>query len=302
MPRHLPPLRSLRAFEAAGRHLSFVKAADELAVTPAAISQQIKNLEEWAGQPLFQREPSLSLAPTMAAAVSMLTDAFDRMEQACGRLKPSQRPNTLVVSTSPSFAARWLLSRLERFQTLHPKTDVRLVATTRLVDFATEDVDVAIRFGRGNYPGLFSERLTVEEVVPVAAPRLARNLVSPQDLLGVTLLRNDSLLWDPNFPDWNTWLKSAGLDPATATTRSYGDEASLVIEAALSGLGVALMWRTLIADELDQGRLCAVFPGTALINAFHFVCPHRTLDSPPIAAFRAWIKAEMENQGAPINA
>ena len=161
-----------------------------------------------------------------------------------------------------------------------------------------EDVDVAIRFGPGKYPGLYSERLKVEEMVPVAAPRLAAQLTSPQDLLGVTLLRNDGLLWDPNFHGWQTWLKAAGIDPAKATIRAYGDEPSLVIEAALAGLGVALIWRTLVADELAQGRLIAVFPSTALNNAYHFVCPHSTLDNDNVAAFRDWIKTEMESPHA----
>jgi LysR family glycine cleavage system transcriptional activator len=227
----------------------------------------------------------------------MLTDAFDRMEQASSRLKMPQRHSTLVVSTSPSFAARWLLPRLERFNTIAPKVEVRLTASTRLVDFTTDDVDLAIRFGPGHYPGLHSERLKVEEVVPVAAPRLAQQLKKPSDLLGVTLLRNDGMLWDPNFHDWKTWLKSEGVDPTHATIRAYGDEATLVIEAALAGLGVALIWRTLIADELAQGRLCAVFPGTQLTNAYHFVCPHRSLEKAHIDVFRNWIKSEMETKG-----
>ena len=294
MHRQLPPLRSLRAFEAAGRHLSFVRAADELAVTPAAVSQQIKLLEDWVGQPLFQRGSALSLSPSAKSALPLLTDAFDRLEQVCGRLRVTAKAGSMVVSTSPSFAARWLLPRLERFQSRNPKIEVRLFATTRVVDFATEDVDVAIRFGPGQYPGLHSERLKTEEVLPVAVPRLAQQLKTPGDLLSVTLLRNDGVAWDPGFPDWNSWLKSSGIDPAKATIRAYGDEAALVIQATLAGLGVALMWRTLIADELTDGRLCAVFPGQELSNAYHFVCPERNLHNPSVAAFRDWIKTEME--------
>ena len=187
---------------------------------------------------------------------------------------------------------------MEKFQNLHPKVEVRISATTRVVDFNAEDVDVAIRFGPGHYPGLHSERLKVEDVVPVAIPRLAQQLKEPSDLLRVTLLRNDGLVWDPSFPDWQSWLKSAGLDPTKATIRAYGDEASLVIQATLAGLGVALMWRTLIADELSRGRLCAVFPGQELNNAYHFVCPQRNLSAPGVAAFREWIKTEMETSHA----
>ena len=293
MKRDLPPLRSLRAFEAAGRHLSFARAADELAVTPAAISQQIKHLEDWAGQPLFRRDASLSLTPAAQSALPLVSDGFDRLEQACGRLKISQHRRCVVISTSPSFAARWLLPRLEQFQTHHPDLEVRISATTRVVNFATEDVDLAIRFGPGRYPGLYTQRLNVEEVIPIAAPHLAQRLHQPADLLNVTLLRNDAMIWDPNFPDWPTWLKAAGLDPAPATIRAYGDDAALAIQAALAGLGVALIWRTLVADELAQGRLCAVFPGQQLVNSYHFVCPDRNLNRPAVAAFRQWIESAM---------
>ena len=199
----------------------------------------------------------------------------------------------MVISTSPSLAARWLLPRLDRFQSQHPHLDVRISATTRLVDFAAEDVDVAIRFGPGHYPGLYSQRLSDEEVIPVAAPKLAARLQNPADLLSVTLLRNAAMAWDPQFPDWPSWLEAWHLDPAQATMRAYGDEATLVIQAAQEGLGVALAWRTLVADELAQGRLVAVFPGQRLSNAYHFVCSPRGLNHPAIAAFRDWMVAEM---------
>jgi len=295
MTRRLPPLRSLRAFEAAGRHLSFVRAADELGVTPAAISQQIKLLEEWVGQPLFNRDHTLSLTQSAQVVFPLLGESFDKLEQACGQLKISQNNKCMVVSTPHAFAARWLLPRLDRFQAKHPNVEVRLSATARLVDFATEDVDLAIRYGPGTYPGLFSERLKVEEAVAVSSPKLAGQIKSPADLLTVTLLRNDAMFWDPSFPDWASWLKSANLDPALATIRSYGEEASLVIQAAIEGLGVALICRTLVADELERGRLSIVMPGWELSNAYHFVCPQRNLNLASVTAFRDWIKTEMES-------
>ena len=296
MKRHLPPLRALRAFEAAGRLLSFARAADELAVTPAAISQHIKGLEEWVGQPLFLRHSQLALTPAGQGVIPRLTELFDQLEHICSRLKVSGNQRSMVVSTSPSFAARWLLPRLDRFQTQHPQLDVRISATTRLVDFASEDVDVAIRFGPGHYPGLYSQQLSDEEVIPVAAPKLAERLHQPADLLSVTLLRNAAMAWDPHFPDWPTWLTAWGVDSAQAIQRDYGDEASLVIQAALGGLGVALAWRTLVADELATGHLVAVFPGQRLANAYHFVCRPRALNHPAIAAFRQWMVAEMTQQ------
>ncbi|MGE5545870.1 MAG: transcriptional regulator GcvA [Solirubrobacterales bacterium] len=292
MRRRLPPLRSLRAFEAAARHLSFARAADELAVTPAAISQQVKQLEQHLGLPLFRRGTTLTLTEPAAAALGLFTDAFDRLERAVDRLRPEAGRGPLVVSTPPSFAARWLIPRLERFQALHPDIELRLSATTRLVDFASEDVDLAIRYGTGRYPGLHVERLRAEAVVPVAAPRIAEGLKQPGDLAAVVLLHNEAMRWDPTYPDWPGWLRAVGVEvPPDLRIRSFSD-ATLVVQAALAGLGVALMWEMLVADDLAAGRLVALFPRQPLVNSYHLVCPPRRLDSPKVAAFRAWIMEE----------
>lgn len=293
MNRRLPPLRALRAFEAAARHLSFARAADELAVTPAAISQQIKLLEEWLGFALFHRGANLDLTPAAASSLPLFTDAFDRLERASDHLRSPKPPGVLVVSCGSGFAARWLLPRLDRFQQAHPDLEIRIMSTTRLVNFATEEVDVGIRFGGGKYPGLQTERLNVDEVVPVAVPALAARLKTPQDLLGVVLLRNDAMAWDPTFPDWPSWLRAEGVDASQATIRNYGDEAALLIHSALAGLGVLLASRTLVSEELAEGRLTAVFPGQELTNAYHFVCLPERWDTPKIAAFRDWMRAEM---------
>lgn len=273
--------------------MSFARAADELAVTPAAISQQIKVLEEWLGFALFHRGATLELTPAAAGSLPLLTDAFDRLERASDHLKNPKPPGVLVVSCGTGFAARWLLPRLDAFQQAHPDIEIRIMATTRLVNFATEEVDVGIRFGGGSYPGLRTQRLNVDEVVPVATPSLAAKLKTPQDLLGVTLLRNDAMAWDPTFPDWPSWLRAAGIDPGGATIRSYGDEAALLIHSALAGLGVLLSSHTLVSQELAENRLVAVFPGQELANAYHFVCLPERWDTPKIAVFRHWMLAEM---------
>ncbi len=298
MARRLPPLRSVRAFEAAARHLSFARAADELHVTPAAISQQIKILEAHVGLALFRRGAQLTLTEPAAAALPLLSDAFDRLERAMERLRLGRDSGPLVVSAPPSFAARWLIPRMEGFQARHPDIDLRLTASVKLVNFDTEDVDVAIRYGSGRYPGLHSERMKAEEVVPVAAPRLAERLRGVEDLLGVTLLHNDAMDWDTTFPTWAAWLDNAGVAvPSDFKPRRF-DDFNLVLQAALAGLGVALAWGTLVADELALGRLVALFPARKLANAYHLVCPAKNLDSPKVAAFRQWILEEASEPAA----
>jgi LysR family glycine cleavage system transcriptional activator len=291
MARRLPPLRSLRAFEAAARHLSFARAADELHVTPAAISQQVKILEEHLGRELFRRGVTLSLTEVAADAAPLFTDAFDRLERAVEKLRHGQDA-PLVVSAPPFFAARWLIPRLDRFHAAHPDIELRLSASTRLVNFDTEDVDVAIRYGAGRYPGLHAERLKAETVVAVAAARMAEHLKTPADLLNVTLLNNEAIRWDNTYPDWPSWLKAAGVEvPETPKQRTFGD-AHLVIQATLAGLGAALVWETLIEEELADGRLKALFPSQPLSNSYHFVCPAKKLDVPKVAAFRDWVLRE----------
>jgi LysR family glycine cleavage system transcriptional activator len=292
MVRRLPPLRSLRAFESAARHLSFARAAEELHVTPAAISQQIKLLEEHLGLALFRRAAGVTLTEPAEAALPLLSDAFDRMERAVERLRMGREHGPLVVSAPPSFAARWLIPRLERFQALHPEIDLRLAASIKLVDFDTEDVDLAIRYGAGHYGPLHVERLKAEAVVAVAHPRLAASLRAPADLLTATLLHNEGMNWDSTYPDWSAWLKNAGVNvDQPLKLRPFGD-ANLLIQAAMSGLGAALVWQTLVTQEQAEGRLVALFPAQPLVNAYHLVCPPNRLDSPKVAAFRDWIMSE----------
>ncbi len=295
MSRRLPPLTALRAFEAAGRHVSFARAAEELHVTAAAISQHIKLLEETLGLELFRRGAQLALTDAAREALPLLTDAFDRLERACERLRAGGDEGPLVVSLAPSFASRWLIPRLQRFEAAHPGIELRLSATTRLVSFEAEGVDAAIRYGNGRYPGLHAERLRAEFVVAVAAPRLAEGLTAPADLMDAVLLHNQAMGWDSSFPDWPNWLRDAGLTvDRPLKIRQFGD-AALVMEAALAGLGVALIWRTLIEEDLTAGRLKALFSAVPVANAYHLVCPHKNLHKPNVAAFRSWIKSEMES-------
>lgn len=293
MRNRLPPLRALQAFEAAARHLSFARAADELFVTPAAISQQIKLLEERLGVRLFRRGPKLALEHHAEGGAAALTEAFDRLARAAERLEPEDGPRPLVVSVPPAFASRWLVPRLERFHTAHPEVELHLSASLRLVDLEREGVDLAIRYGGGHYPGLHVERLRLEEVVAVAVPRLVAGLERPADLHGASLLVNQTMGWDADFPDWPRWLAEMGVAPAAPLKlRQFGDVA-LMIEAALAGLGVALVWRTLVRDELASGRLVALFPGRPLSSAYHLACSPDRLERPGVQAFRRWVMAEI---------
>jgi LysR family transcriptional regulator, glycine cleavage system transcriptional activator len=293
-------LRALQALEAAVRHLSFARAADELHVTPAAISQQIKLLEDQIGQPLFDRNPTLRARASAQAVSRQLREAFELLEQASRQLRGSKTERAMVVSVSPTFASRWLIPRLERFSARHPEIELHLLATVRLVDFETEEVDLAVRYGSGRYRGLHSERLREETVVVVAHPRLAAGLTKPADMLDATLLHNSAIDWDATFPDWPTWLRSAGLVPRGPLRIRVFEEPNLVIEAALAGLGVALLWRTLVSEELASGRLVALFREQPIANAYHFLCRPERLALPRVAAFRQWLFDEVRHPDEPL--
>ncbi len=290
MSRRLPPLNALRAFEAAARHRSFARAAEELHVTPAAISQQIKQLEDHLGLSLFRRGKVLALSETAGATLPVLSEAFDGLERAAARLRADRRDGPLVVSVPPAFAARWLVPRLDDFHSRYPDIELRLLATRRVVEFAVEDVDVALRFGAGPYPGLHAERLMAEVIVPVAAPAVAATVNGPADLPACTLLHDDAHEWDPAFPDWDTWLASLGVAVTTPLRiRHYGD-VNLVIQAAVSGSGVALVWHTLVAEELRNGRLLRLINSALPTeHGYHLIAPLNRLQVPKVTAFREWL-------------
>lgn len=300
MPRHLPPLTALRAFEAAARHLSFARAAEELHVTPAAISQQIKLLEEHLGLTLFRRGKTLALSTPASVSLPLLTEAFDQMERAVACLRPDGDDGPLVVSVTPGFAARWLVNRLDNFQTRHPEVELRLQATKRLVDFQTEDVDIAVRFCAGPHLGLHVERLMPEAIIPVATPELAAGIGNAADLLRCTLLHDEAAEGDPCFPEWDTWLTSLGVEiREPLRIRHFGDY-HLVIQAASAGLGVGLCLHSLVADDLRTGRLVHLF-GNAVPTSYgyHLVTPAHRLHIPKIAAFRSWLLEQGMRQQAP---
>ena len=292
----LPPLNALRAFVAAARHLSFSRAAEELFVTPAAVSQQVKLLEDHLGHVLFRRtNRALLLTDEGQALLPGLAEAFALMHHALASLETLDDTGVLTVSMAPSFAAKWLVPRLESFQSLHPDIDVRVTASMNLVAFADDGVDCAIRYGLGQYPGLVVDKLLDESVVPVCSPAL-RGMGAPPDLLrDVTLLHDDSPEQDASCPTWRMWLKAAGIDGVDAGRGLHFNQASLVLEAAIAGRGAALAKVQLAGEDLRSGRLVRLFDVSQPVAfGYYFVCPPAKAAQRKVALFRDWIIAEAQ--------
>ncbi|HUZ14477.1 MAG TPA: transcriptional regulator GcvA [Caulobacteraceae bacterium] len=294
--RRLPPLNALRAFEAAARHLNFSRAADELTVTPGAVSQQIQNLEDYVGAALFKRTPKgLLLTDAAQMALPALREAFDRLAEAASLLTAAVDGRRLTLTAAPSFAAKWLVPRLKGFEEAYPHIDVWLSADLDIVDFASGEIDLAIRYGTGHYPGLEITRLMKETVIPVASPALvaANPLAQPADLARHTLLHDGSPDADDSCPDWAMWLAARGVKGIDGARGPRFNQSSLVIEAAVGDRGVALAKRTLAQDDLDAGRLVAPLQiATAVDFAYFVVHPKAKGRLPQVKAFVAWISAE----------
>lgn len=294
--RRLPPLNALRAFEAAARHLNFSRAADELSVTPGAVSQQIQNLEDYVGAALFKRTPKgLLLTDAAQTALPALREAFDRLAEAASLLTAAVDGRRLTLTAAPSFAAKWLVPRLGKFEQAHPQVDVWLSAGMDVVDFASGEIDLAIRYGSGRYPGLEVMRLLSETVIAVASPELLANtpLNDPADLSKHVLLHDGSPDADDSCPDWAMWLAARGIKTVDGNRGPRFNQSSLVIEAAVNGRGVALAKQTLAQADIDAGRLVAPLQiATAVDFAYYVVHPKTKGRLPQVKAFVSWIQAE----------
>src|ERR687893_1639255 len=275
MLRRLPPLNALKAFEAAARSESFTRAAQELNVTQGAVSHQVKALEATLGVKLFNRERQrLAITESGREYLAVLRDALDRIALGTERLVQRQSSGVLTVSTSPDFAAKWLVNRLGRFSETHPDIDLRISATMHHVDFAREDVDVAVRHGDGNWPGLDAVRLSPEQLFAVCSPKLMtgpRAIRTPADILKHPLLHLD------DWKNWSRWLEAAGVAEADALHGPVLNRASMVIDAAVDGQGVALARTTLAAWDLIAGRLVRPFAtALPLAKSYWIICPKAT--------------------------
>ena len=291
MPRQLPPLNALRAFEAAARSESFTRAAEELFVTQGAVSHQVKALEATLGIKLFTRERQrLVITDAGREYLIVVRDAFDRIAAGTDRVVQRQNAGVLTVSTSPDFAAKWLVYRLGRFAEAHPGIDLRVSATMHHIDFVREEVDVAVRHGDGNWSGLDAVRLCTEQLFPVCSPKLmsGRNRITkPSDLLRTPLLHLD------DSKAWSQWFDAAGIAGAETSHGLTLNRASMLIDAAVDGQGVALARTTLAAWDLVNGRLVRPFDvGLKLTRTYWIVCPKATSTKPKVATFRDWLLAE----------
>ena len=291
MKRWLPSLNGLRTFEAAARHRSFTRAAEELGVTQTAVSHQIRTLEERLGLKLFDRRGrALRLTEAAESYLPSVRSAFDELHDATDRLIRRDADATLTVSTLPSFAAKWLIPRLGEFQDRHPDISIRITTSMARVDFDRDDVDVAIRYGRGDWPGVRLDRLVGEDIFPVCSPKLLDGphpLRRPDDLASHTLLHVVGFL-----QDWQVWLTAANVDHADPSSGPRFDLIINALQAAIDGLGVALGRTALVEGDLAAGRLVAPFdislPSEA---AYYAVAPEQTADRPKIEAFREWLIA-----------
>ncbi len=295
--KQLPPLNALRVFEAAARHLSFTKAAEELHVTPGAVSQQIKALEDFLQTPVFRRQKrALLLTDEAQASLPVLREGFDKLVEAGEILSRKADAGRLTVSVAPSFASKWLVPRLDKFQEAHPDIDVWVSADMNVVDFAVDDVDIAIRYGPGRYAGLVTEHLMAEKIIPVCSPALLSGdnpIKRPQDLVHHTLLHDSGNDKDPGCPNWPMWLKAAGVDHKTGDRGLKFNQSSLVIEAAVAGKGVALAKAALALADLEAARLVIPFDLTTPTEfSYYVVHPPSKSSSPAVKAFKNWVLSE----------
>lgn len=288
MRRPLPPLNALRSFDAAARYQSFTRAAEELCVTQGAVSHQVKALETALGLQLFKRERhGLTITDAGRDYLLVVRDVFDRLELGTDRLLQRQRSGKITVTTSPDFAAKWLVGHLGRFAEEHPEIELKLAATMHHVDFAREDIDLAIRYGNGDWPGLEAVNLSAEELFPVCSPALMTSrggLHEPADLLRFPLLHLD------DGRDWSRWLEVAGAPVKDLSHGPILNHASMLIDAAIDGQGVVLARTLLAVSDLIAKRLVRPFQiGLPLKNTFWIICPKATRSLPKIVAFRDWL-------------
>ncbi len=295
----MPPLNALRAFDAAARHQSFSRAAGELNVTPAALSHQIKGLEEFLQTRLFHRRTRrVELTDAGRLLQPEVSEGFENLQRAVRRLTQRRDDNVIVVTAGPAFSAKWLAPRLYRFVAAHPQIDLRVAANLALTDFHGDGIDAAIRFGSGDYPGLFSEILFEDVMLPLCSPSLLEGrspIRTPVDLLHATLIHDESLVHiAPEAPNWQSWLRQAGIDGVDVARGLRFNLADHAIDAAIEGAGVVLARKVLAQRDLDTGRLVAPFGMEVSVKrAFYFVCPQGHENRDTIRLFRQWLAAEV---------
>ena len=291
MSDRLPPLTALRAFEVAARQMSFQKAAQELNVTPAALSFQIKTLEQHFGSPLFRRlNRAVELTEAGAALAPGTSDGVDALSNAWRAARRVTDHDTLTVTAGPSFTATWLAPRLYSFVQAHPDIELRLSASLTMVDLTRSDVDVAIRFGHGSGDAALAEELLMEDwVTPVMTPEIAKQYPGLSGLKQIPLIHQDDIRFLDPPVDWPAWFRAVGFEPRDWTGQRYS-QADHAIDAALSGAGAVLARIVFASRFLSDGRLVAPFKtGLETLASYRFICAKESYNRPHIAAFRQWL-------------
>ncbi|MDC6168895.1 transcriptional regulator GcvA [Paucibacter sp. XJ19-41] len=291
-------LNALRAFEASARHQSFAAAAAELHVTPAAVGQLVRALEDWLGTALFLRASSgrtrLIATESAEQALPDIRAGFERLSSGLERLREGAANSVLTITVSPAFAAKWLLPRIDGFQAAWPDTDVRLDTSLKPVDFVAQKIDVGVRYGTGHWTGLQASKLMEEEVYPVCSPRLlaAGRLQAPKDLSRQTLIHDLSIDGHADFPGWQDWLARAGVSGVAAQRGMKINNSAAVLQAAIEGQGIALARSVMAHDDVVSGRLVRLFPEISVPSPLAYYVIHRAECSGRVAAFRDWLLAE----------
>lgn len=307
MAYRLPSLNALRAFEAAARHLSFQKAAEELFVTPSALSYQIRQLEGQLQMPLFKR---LNRAVLLTDAGERLypgvQTAFENMQDAVRAMRRSTQGNVLVVSSGPAFAAKWLAPRIYKFVDQHPDIELRIAASLKIADFNVDEVDVGLRFGSGDYPNLFVEPLFDEVALPLLSPSLLERhgrRISDDDLQSLTLLHDDSTSFMKERTSWKYWFEARQFDSARADRGPRFSHADHALDAAVDGAGIVLGRLSLAMRDISSGRLVAPFDTYVKARAgFYFVAPPANMELQKVATFHQWLRAEAADEATEIAA
>lgn len=300
-----PGLRSLRAFDAAARHLSFTRAAADIGVTPAAISHQIKELEDQIGASLFARTSrTMRLTREGEILQGAAIESLEALTRALQKIRKQKNAKQLKISASPSIGAKWLVPRLDRFLATVEGADVRIDVSSNVLDFDRDDLDVAIRFGEGKYPGLRSDLLFQDHVFPVCSPRLitkSKPLNTPRDLLHHQLIHLDWEAQGLPWPNWRMWMQAAGIRDFDDTRGLHFGQTSLAVQAAIDGQGIALGDSNLVADDLAAGRLVKPFELSVRAPpqfAYYIISPLETADAPMVKAFREWSLQEAKATSA----
>jgi LysR family glycine cleavage system transcriptional activator len=289
--RKLPPLATLRAFEAAARHLSFKRAADELAVTPTAISHQIRLLEETLGQKLFERRTRRVIMTSAAQTLyTPLRSSFEAIAQAVERVSVSKAASTVTLTATMTFTSKWLVPRVASFRERHPGINLRLLASDDVIDLRTGAADISVRYGAGTYPGCRSQLLFQETFAPVCSPRL--DVRVPTDLKDHALIYSEWRQVDESTPTWPRWYDKAGLPYRQSGSDIVFTDETHAIQAAVAGQGVALAGVTLITDELATGALIVPFGPTLSGRGFYLVTPDNHVGNDNVETVREWLTGE----------